>query len=122
AAVRGQGDQGPRGGARGARGGGGGPHRRAHRGSVRRGGVTMSGSEESVREPVREPSSPPEMTLGGIGGSPGIAVGQVVVVEGGRAGVVHRRIKGHQVEEELGRFDAAVEKTDRKSTRLNSSH
>jgi len=51
------------------------------------------------------------MTLGGIGGSPGIAVGQVVVVEGGRAGVVHRRIKGHQVEEELGRFDAAVEKT-----------
>ena len=34
-----------------------------------------------------------------------------VVVEGGRAGVVHRRIKGHQVEEELGRFDAAVEKT-----------
>jgi phosphotransferase system enzyme I (PtsI) len=71
----------------------------------------MSGSEESVREPVREPSSPPEMTLGGIGGSPGIAVGQVVVVEGGRAGVVHRRIKGHQVEEELGRFDAAVEKT-----------
>jgi phosphotransferase system enzyme I (PtsI) len=59
----------------------------------------------------REPSSPPDVVVQGIGGSAGFAIGQVVVVDGGRAGVVHRRIKSHQVEEELSRFDSAVEKT-----------
>lgn len=59
----------------------------------------------------RDPSSPSPVLIQGIGGSAGFAIGQAVVVDTGRAGVVHRRIKGHQVEEELARFDRAVEKT-----------
>lgn len=59
----------------------------------------------------RHSSAPPAVVVDGIGGSAGFAIGQAVVLEGGRAGVVQRRIKSHQVDEELSRFDAAVEQT-----------
>ena len=59
----------------------------------------------------RPSSTPPAVVIEGIAGSPGFAIGQAVVLEGGRVGVVQRRIKAHQVDEELRRFDAAIEHT-----------
>lgn len=59
----------------------------------------------------RRSSLPPQIEVEGIGGSAGFAIGQAVIVDSGRAGVVHRRIKVHQVEDELARFRDAVEKT-----------
>jgi phosphotransferase system enzyme I (PtsI) len=59
----------------------------------------------------RRSSQPPEVEVDGIGGSAGFAIGQAVIVDSGRAGVVHRRIKDHQIEDELARFRDAVEKT-----------
>jgi phosphotransferase system enzyme I (PtsI) len=59
----------------------------------------------------RRSSLPPQAEVEGIGGSAGFAIGQAVIVDSGRAGVVHRRIKAHQVDDELQRFKEAVEKT-----------
>ncbi len=61
------------------------------------------GSDEGERS-----SSLPSIELDGIGGSSGFAIGQVLVVDDGRLGVAHRRIKAHQVEDELDRFRRAV--------------
>ncbi len=60
---------------------------------------------------ARRSSLPPQTEVEGIGGSAGFAIGQAVIVDSGRAGVVHRRIKAHQVDDELARFKEAVEKT-----------
>ncbi len=46
--------------------------------------------------------------LDGIAGSPGLAIGRALVIDTRRPGVVRRRIKKNQAEEELRRFDAAV--------------
>jgi phosphotransferase system enzyme I (PtsI) len=59
----------------------------------------------------RRSSLPPPTEVEGIGGSAGFAIGQAVIVDSGRAGVVHRRIKAHQADDELLRFKEAVEKT-----------
>lgn len=48
------------------------------------------------------------VTLDGIGGSAGFAIGRALVVDAGRAGVVHRRIVPEEVEQEIARFDRAV--------------
>lgn len=64
----------------------------------------------SAPEGSQRPSStPPAVVVEGIAGSPGFAIGQALVLEGGRVGVVQRRIKAHQVDDELSRFDAAIE-------------
>lgn len=64
--------------------------------------------EEDSEHP---PSSRPVSTeVEGIGGSAGFAIGPAFVIDPGRLGVPHRRIRHHQVDEELGRFDAAVQK------------
>ncbi len=47
--------------------------------------------------------------LPGIAGSPGLAIGPALVLDTRRPGVVHRRVAKHQAQEELRRFDAAVE-------------
>lgn len=46
--------------------------------------------------------------LEGIGGSAGFAIGPAFVLDPGRLGLVHRRIKTAQADEELVRFQAAV--------------
>lgn len=56
------------------------------------------------------PSSHPSRELEGIGGSAGFAIGQAFVLDQGRLGVMHRRIKLAQVEQELARYDQAVAK------------
>jgi phosphoenolpyruvate-protein phosphotransferase (PTS system enzyme I) len=56
------------------------------------------------------PSSGTRAELEGIGGSAGFAIGPAFVLDPGRLGVVHRRIKGSQVAEEMARFDSAVGK------------
>ncbi len=61
----------------------------------------------SVKE-ERRSSLPPQAEFDGIGGAAGFAIGQAVVVDTGRAGPVHRRIRNHQSDEEMARFDAAV--------------
>jgi phosphotransferase system enzyme I (PtsI) len=48
-----------------------------------------------------------EITLEGIAGSPGHAVGKAMVLDR-RGGVVRRHIASHQVDDELERFDRAV--------------
>ncbi|MBM4363500.1 MAG: phosphoenolpyruvate--protein phosphotransferase, partial [Deltaproteobacteria bacterium] len=48
------------------------------------------------------------VTLAGIAGSPGVAVGRTLVLDATRAFVPRRHVKKHQAEEELGRFDVAV--------------
>ncbi len=50
----------------------------------------------------------PTITLEGIAGLPGLAVGRAVVVDTRRPGVTRRRIAKHRAEEEMARFDAAV--------------
>src|ERR1043165_4659568 len=48
-----------------------------------------------------------DITLEGIAGSPGHAVGKAIVLDR-RGGIVRRHIQSHQVEDELERFDRAV--------------
>src|SRR6188768_2980697 len=48
------------------------------------------------------------VSLDGIGGSAGFAIGRALVVDAGRAGVVHRRITPDEAEQEVVRFDRAV--------------
>lgn len=50
----------------------------------------------------------PTVQLDGIGGSAGFAIGRALVVDSGRAGVVHRRISLDEFETELTRFDRGV--------------
>lgn len=50
----------------------------------------------------------PSVELEGIGGSSGFAIGQALVIDPGRLGVVHRRIKNHQAEDELLRYDESI--------------
>jgi phosphoenolpyruvate-protein phosphotransferase (PTS system enzyme I) len=54
------------------------------------------------------PSSGTHADLEGIGGSAGFAIGPAFVLDPGRLGVVHRRIKSLQVASEMARFDGAV--------------
>ncbi len=49
-----------------------------------------------------------EVVLEGIAGSPGLALGPAIVLDR-RTGVVRRHIPNHQIEDELDRFDQAVE-------------
>src|SRR5262245_24702794 len=49
-----------------------------------------------------------EIVLEGIAGSPGLALGPAIVLDR-RTGVVRRHIPNHQIEDELDRFDQAVE-------------
>jgi len=51
----------------------------------------------------------PSVVLEGIAGSPGLAIGRALVIDTRRPGVVRRHVKKHQADEELARFDAAVE-------------
>ena len=60
-------------------------------------------NEEGARS-VREP----EVVLEGIAGSPGLALGPAIVLDR-RTGVVRRHIANHQIEEEVERFDRAIE-------------
>ena len=48
-----------------------------------------------------------DITLEGIAGSPGYAVGRAMVLDR-RGGSVRRHVASHQVEDELERFDRAV--------------
>lgn len=48
--------------------------------------------------------------LDGIAGSPGLAIGQALVVEVRRPGVVKRRLAKHQAAEEVERYQQAVER------------
>jgi len=56
------------------------------------------------------PSSGTRAELEGIGGSAGFAIGPAFVLDPGRLGVVHRRVKAHQVADEMARYDSAVGK------------
>lgn len=62
----------------------------------------------------RESSAPRNgglpQVLDGIAGSAGLSIGKALVIDTRRAGVVRRHIKKHLIEDELARFDAAVEK------------
>jgi phosphotransferase system enzyme I (PtsI) len=49
------------------------------------------------------------LALQGIGGSPGYAIAPAIVVDVRRPGVVRRRIAKHIADEEVARFDAAVQ-------------
>lgn len=49
------------------------------------------------------------LVLEGLAGSPGLAIGQALVLDTRRPGVVHRRIVKHHAEAEMGRFDEAVD-------------
>jgi phosphoenolpyruvate-protein phosphotransferase (PTS system enzyme I) len=49
-----------------------------------------------------------EVVLEGLAGSPGIAIGAAIVLDR-RTGVVRRHIANHQIEDEVERFDRAVE-------------
>jgi phosphotransferase system enzyme I (PtsI) len=49
-----------------------------------------------------------EVVLEGIAGSPGLALGPAIVLDR-RTGVVRRHIPNHQIDDELDRFDQAVE-------------
>ena len=49
-----------------------------------------------------------EVVLEGIAGSPGLALGAAIVLDR-RTGVVRRHIPNHQIDDELDRFDQAVE-------------
>jgi phosphotransferase system enzyme I (PtsI) len=49
------------------------------------------------------------VVLEGIAGSPGLAIGRALVIDTRRPGVVRRHIKKHLAEEEVRRFDGAVE-------------
>jgi phosphotransferase system enzyme I (PtsI) len=67
-----------------------------------------------LRDPgdVAEPSAGRQpFVLEGIAGSPGLAIGQAVVVDRRRPGVPRRHIARHGVDHELARFDAAVRLT-----------
>ncbi len=61
-------------------------------------------------DPLEEPTVEVNRTtqLDGIGGSAGFAIGRALVVDSGRAGVVHRRITAAEAAEELARFDRGV--------------
>jgi phosphotransferase system enzyme I (PtsI) len=59
-----------------------------------------SGSSLLVRAPL---------IIEGLPGSPGYAIGPALVIDTRRPGVVHRRIAKHVADEEMNRFDAAVE-------------
>jgi phosphotransferase system enzyme I (PtsI) len=48
-----------------------------------------------------------DVVLNGIAGSPGIAIGQAIVLDR-RAGAVRRHVASHQVDDEMERFDEAV--------------
>jgi phosphotransferase system enzyme I (PtsI) len=49
-----------------------------------------------------------EVVLEGIAGSPGLALGPAIVLDR-RTGVVRRHIPNHQIDDELDRFDQAIE-------------
>ena len=49
-----------------------------------------------------------EVVLEGLAGSPGLAIGAAIVLDR-RTGVVRRHIANHQIEDEVERFDRAVE-------------
>ena len=49
------------------------------------------------------------VSLDGIAGSPGLAIGRAVVIETLRPGVVHRRVAKHQADDEVRRYRVAVE-------------
>jgi phosphotransferase system enzyme I (PtsI) len=49
------------------------------------------------------------LVLEGIAGSPGLAIGRALVIDTRRPGVLRRHVKKHQADEEMRRFDAAVE-------------
>ncbi len=51
--------------------------------------------------------------LDGIAGSPGLSIGQALVVEVRRPGVVKRRIVKHQATEEVDRYQLAIERAAR---------
>lgn len=59
------------------------------------------------------PRAQSPLILEGIAGSPGLAVGRAVVVANKRPGVSRVHVDRAQVEEELARFDAAVESAAR---------
>lgn len=63
----------------------------------------------SVRETTAQSDvADSTVQLDGIGGSAGFAIGRALVVDAGRAGVVHRRIVPSECDSELSRFDRAV--------------
>lgn len=49
------------------------------------------------------------VVLDGIAGSPGLAIGRALVLDERRLGIARRHVKKHQAEEEMRRFDQAVE-------------
>src|SRR5688572_2757250 len=49
-----------------------------------------------------------EIVLEGIAGSPGLALGPAIVLDR-RTGVVRRHIPNHQIDDELDRFDEAID-------------
>ncbi|HEY3494290.1 MAG TPA: putative PEP-binding protein, partial [Polyangiaceae bacterium] len=49
-----------------------------------------------------------DIVLGGIAGSPGLAIGHAIVLDR-RVGAVRRHVASHQVDDEMDRFDEAVE-------------
>lgn len=59
--------------------------------------------EEGIGE-----EDPHEIVLEGIAGSPGLALGPAIVLDR-RTGVVRRHIPNHQMDDELDRFDEAIE-------------
>ena len=65
------------------------------------------GRQESSPPPPTERR--PAITLEGIAGSPGLAVGRAVVVDTRRPGVARHRVAKHRVDEEMVRFDEAVQ-------------
>jgi phosphoenolpyruvate-protein phosphotransferase (PTS system enzyme I) len=77
----------------------------------------MDGSEKRTSRPsASERSLPPTssdrrppVVVEGIAGSPGLAIARALVIDTRRPGVSHRRVAKHHAEEELARFDAAVQ-------------
>lgn len=65
----------------------------------------MSSGPES---PKRGASSTPRV-LDGIAGSPGLAIGRAIVIDVKRPGFAQRRIRKHAADDEIERFDRAVE-------------
>jgi phosphotransferase system enzyme I (PtsI) len=60
-----------------------------------------------TRRGPRKEATP--LVLEGIAGSPGLAIGRALVIDRRRPGVLRRHVKKHQADEEVRRFDAAVQ-------------
>ncbi len=67
------------------------------------------GEERKHAEIGAEESLKRELTLLGLPGSAGFAIGTAIIVDQGRTGVVRRRIHKHTADDEMLRFDAAVQ-------------